>query len=65
MEILVENFDEVMNGLQICQTVVVNVYADTEVESGVASVDDFEVSEFDEVRVFGVTDSDQSMHFFD
>lgn len=45
MEILVEHFDEIVNRLQVAQVVVVDVDADAEVETRIATVHDFEVAE--------------------
>ena len=47
---------EIVDGFQVEEVVVRHVDAYAEVESGVPSVDDFEVAELDEVCVFGVPD---------
>lgn len=47
MEVLVENLDEIVDGFQIRQAVVVNVNAYAEIEASVTSVDDFEVPELE------------------
>ena len=47
---------EIVDGFQVEEVVVWDVDAYAEVESGVPSVDDFEVAELDEVCVFGVPD---------
>jgi len=45
VKVFIEDFYEVVNGFEVCQVVVGDVYADTEVEAGVTAVDYFEVSE--------------------
>lgn len=54
VEVLVEHFDKVVDGLQIGQVVVADVDANAKVEAGVASVHDLEVTELDKVGVLGV-----------
>ena len=49
MEVFVENFDEVVNRFQIRQVVVGYVDTDTEVETGVATVNDLEVPKLQQV----------------
>ncbi|KAL8816094.1 MAG: hypothetical protein Q9223_004834, partial [Gallowayella weberi] len=59
------HLDEKMNRLEICQFVIVGVDADAEEEASVAAVDDFEVSEFDEVAlVFLVAGGDEAVDLF-
>ena len=65
VEILVEDFDEVVDGLEIHEVVVADVDADAKVESRVSSVHDLEVSKLDEVGVFGVADGDAGVHLLD
>jgi len=43
VEIFVENFNKVMNGFKVREVVVSNVDTDTEVKSGVATVDYLEI----------------------
>jgi hypothetical protein len=55
--------NEEMDGLEICELVVVRVYADAEEETGVSSVNDFIIAKFDEVGlVFLVARSYQTMN---
>lgn len=65
VEIFVEDLDEIVYGLQVAQVVVAHVHADAEIQTGVPSVDYFEISEFHEIRVFGVPDRDDGVHLFD
>lgn len=65
MEVFVEHFDKVVYRFQVAQVVVANVDADAEVQARVPPVDDLEVTELHEVRVFGVPDSDDRVHLFD
>jgi len=44
VEVFIENFYKVMNSLKICEVVVCYIDTDAEVETSVASVDDFEVT---------------------
>jgi len=44
VEVFIENFDKVVNGLEVRQIVVSYVNTDTEVETGVATVNNLEVS---------------------
>lgn len=45
----IENLDEKVDGLEICKLVVVGVDADTEEQTGVASVDNLHGTELDEI----------------
>jgi len=65
VEILVEDLDEVVDGLQIRQVVVTHIHADAEVETSVAAVDDLEVAELDEVGVLGVADGHDGVDLLD
>ena len=65
VEVLVQDLDEIVYGLQHGQVVVSNVDADAEVQTGVAAVDDLEVSELHKVSVLCVTNRHHSVHFFD
>jgi len=65
VEILVENFDEIVDGFQMSEIVVSNVGAQAKIKPRVASIDDLEVAEFDEVGVFGVSDGDDGVYFLD
>lgn len=40
-----EHFDEEMDSFQVCQLIVVCVYTDTKVESGIATIDNLVVTE--------------------
>ena len=50
VEVFVEDFDEIVNGLQVHQVVVVDVYADAKVQACVATVDNLEVAELTKTR---------------
>lgn len=54
VEVLVQYFDKVMNSLQVAEIIVINVYADTEVQSGVPSVDYLEISKLKEINNVGL-----------
>lgn len=45
MEELIEHFDKVVNGLQVCQVVVTHINADTEIKPCIAPIHDLEVPE--------------------
>lgn len=45
MEIFVEHFDKVMDGFQVAKIVVVDVDAYAKVETRIATIDNFEVTE--------------------
>ena len=45
MKVFVEDFDEIVNGLEIHKVVVVDVDADAKVEASVTAVDYLEVAE--------------------
>ena len=45
MEVFVKNFDKVMNGFEIYQIVVINVNANTEIESRISAVNYLKVPE--------------------
>lgn len=45
MEILVENFNEIVYGFQVVQVIIADVNAYTEIEARVSSIYDFEVTE--------------------
>ena len=57
IKIFIENFNEVMDRLQVEEIVVRHVHADAEVEASVAAVHNFEVSEFNKVCMFGISNS--------
>jgi len=44
MKVFVENFYEVMNRFKVNEIVIIHVDTDTEVETGIAPIDDFEVA---------------------
>lgn len=50
MEVFIEYFHKVMNGLQIAQVIVVNVYTDAEVETRIASIYNFEIAKLQDER---------------
>jgi len=50
VEIFIENFDKVVNGFKVGEVIVSDVDADTEVQSGVTTVDDLEVTELHKQR---------------
>ena len=54
-----------MNGFQVVKVVIRDVNTNAEVESGVTTIDNFEVAELDEVGVFGVSNCDTCMYFLD
>lgn len=54
MEVLVEDFDKVVDGLQVIQIVVGDIYADAEVQAGVSSINDFEVAKLKNILNFNV-----------
>jgi len=60
-----EHLDEVMDGLEVAEVVVVDVDTDAKVEAGVAAVDDLEVAELDKVGVLGVADRHHGVHLLD
>jgi len=65
VEILVEHFHKVVDSLEIHEVVVADVDADAKVESGVSPINDLEIAKLDEVGVFGVSDGDAGVDFFD
>ena len=65
VEVFVEDFDEVVDRLEIHEIIVADVDADAEIESRVPPVDDLEVSKLDEVGVFGVSDRDAGVDLLD
>ena len=60
VEVLVENLDKVMDGLQVKKVVVSYIDAYAEVESGVTAVDDLVVAELDKIRVLGISDCNEN-----
>jgi hypothetical protein len=48
MEILVEDLDEVVDGLQVGQVVVTNVHTNAEIKSSIPPVNDFETTKLQE-----------------
>lgn len=44
MEILVENFNKIVNSFEITQIVIIHVDTDAEVETSVAAINDFKVA---------------------
>ena len=54
-----------MNSFEIVEVVIVDIDADAKVESGVSSVDDLEVSKFDKVRVFGISNGHNGVYLLD
>lgn len=45
MEVFVQHFHEIVNGFEITQVVIVDVYTDAEIQASVAAINDFEVAE--------------------
>jgi hypothetical protein len=45
VEIFVEYFDKIVYGLQIRQTVVVDVHTNAKVKTRIATIDDFKIAE--------------------
>lgn len=43
MEVLVQHFDEVMNGFQITEIVIVDIDTNAEIESSVTTINDLKV----------------------
>jgi hypothetical protein len=62
VEVFVENFDKVVDGFQVIQVVIHDVDTNAEVETGVSSVDNLEISEFNKIGVLGIAHCDHSMH---
>lgn len=60
-ELLVQQLDEQVDGLEPEQLVGREVHAQDEEESGVAAVDEFVVAELDEVGVLGVARHDEAV----
>ena len=56
MEVLVEDLDEIVDGLQVKKVVVSYVDTYAKVEARVSAVDDLVVAELHKVRVLGVSD---------
>lgn len=50
MEVFVEYFYKVMNGLQIAQVIVVDIHTDAEVETRIASIYNFEIAKLHDGR---------------
>lgn len=50
MEVFVQNFYKVMNGLQIAQVIVVDIHTDAEVETRIASIYNFEIAKLHDGR---------------
>jgi len=57
MKIFIQNFYEVMNGLKIKEGIIVDIDTDAEVKSGIATINNLEVSELHKVCVFGIPHS--------
>lgn len=45
MEVLIENFNKVVNGFQVDEVVVGNINTDAKIEASVTTVDNLEVTE--------------------
>jgi len=65
VKIFVENFNKVVDGLQVVQVVIVDIHADAEVKTGIATIDNLEVSKFDKVGVLSIPHRHNCMDFFD
>lgn len=50
MEVFVQDFYKVMNGLQIAQVIVVDIHTDAEVETRIASIYNFEIAKLHDGR---------------
>ena len=57
MKILIKNFHKVVNGLKVVEVVIIDIDADAEVETSIASVDNLEVSKLYKVSVLGISHS--------
>lgn len=53
VEVFVENFHKIVNRFKITQVVIVHVHTDAEVETSVATINDFEVAELEEKILLG------------
>lgn len=56
VEVFVEDFHEIVNGFEITQVVIVHVDTDAEVETSIATINNFEIAELKDSglgRVFG------------
>lgn len=54
VEVFVENLHEVVNGFEITQVVIVHVDADAEVETSIATINNFEIAELKNSRLVSV-----------
>jgi hypothetical protein len=45
--LLVENFDEIMYGFEIGEIVIVDIDTNAEVEAGITSIDNFEITKLE------------------
>jgi len=64
MKILIEDLNKVVYGLQVVKIVIIDVHTDAEVEAGIATVHNLEVSKLNKVGVFGISHSHNCMNFF-
>ena len=55
VEILVENLDKVVDGLQVVEVVVAHIHTDAKVEASVAPIHNLEVAKFYKVGVLGIS----------
>lgn len=51
VEVLVENLHEVVNGFEIAQVVIVHVDTDAEVETSIATINNFEIAELKKIAI--------------
>jgi len=65
VEILVENLNKVVYGLEVVEVVVAHIDANTKVEAGIPSIDNLEVSELDKVCVLLIPHSHHCMNLLD
>lgn len=56
MEVLIENFNKIMNGLKIVKIVVIDIDTYAEIKTCISSVNNFKVSEFNKIGVFCISD---------
>ena len=47
MEVFIENFDKIVNRLQIWQIIIIDIDTNAEIKSSISSVNNFKISELD------------------
>jgi len=65
VKIFIEDLDKVVDCLQVVKIVIIDVDTDAEVEAGIATVDNLEVSKLDKVCMLGISHRHNCMDFFD